>query len=111
MPIYVYLFAAVAIASVPLFVWAMRGVQLDTPDPPPQGGADQPRPSRSRRFRTCARSCSRNATSDRIVQPTMDWLSKTARRLTPGEHALRARAARDSSPAPTRPGRSSGSSR
>ena len=43
MPVHVYLFAPVAIASVPLFVWALRGASLELPTAPAAGRARQPR--------------------------------------------------------------------
>ncbi len=84
MPIYVYLFAVVAIASVPLFVWSMRGLQLDLP---------------TRRRRTVRANLAvavapvpnqrqvvlSQRVTTRIGQPVMTWLSGTMRRLAPTE--------------------------
>ncbi len=84
MPIHVYLFAAVAIASVPLFVWGLRGAQLELPTRRRRavranlGVATTSVPS----LRQVVLS---QTTSTRIVQPTMDWMSKTARQLTPAQ--------------------------
>jgi tight adherence protein C len=84
MPVYVYLFALVAIASVPLFVWGMRGMQLDLPT------------RRRRAVRTNLAVAvapvpnqrqvvlSQRA-STRIAQPVMAGLSNTMRRLAPGQ--------------------------
>jgi tight adherence protein C len=82
MPVHVYLFAVVAIASVPLFVWALRGARLELP---------------TRRRRTVRANLGvatttvpnlrqvvlAQTTTARIVQPTMTWFAETARRLTP----------------------------
>jgi tight adherence protein C len=82
MPVHVYLFAGVAIASVPLFVWALRGARLELP-------------MRGRRVvranlgapvaavPNLRQVVLAQTTTDRIVQPTMQWLTKTARRFTP----------------------------
>jgi tight adherence protein C len=82
MPVYVYLFAAVAIASVPLFVWAMRGASLELPTRRRRvvraNLGVQAAPVPSLRQVVLAQT-----TTDRIVEPTMTWLSETARRLTP----------------------------
>ena len=60
MPLIVYLFAALVIASIPLFVWGARGLRLELP-------ARQRRvvranlgvsACRARGFRRCGRSCS-----------------------------------------------------
>jgi tight adherence protein C len=82
MPLHVYLFAAVAIASVPLFVWSVRGVHVDIPSRRRKAvranlgmaAADVPN------LRQVVLS---QRTSDRIMEPVMAWLTKTARRLTP----------------------------
>ena len=82
MPVQVYLFAVAAIASVPLVLWALRGVQLDLPT----------RRRRAVRANLGVTTASvpnlrqvvlSQRPSDRIVQPMMTWLSTTARRITP----------------------------
>jgi tight adherence protein C len=84
MPIYVFLFAAGAIASVPLFVWSLRGVQLDLPTRRRKavranlGVAASSVPN----LRQVVLS---QRTSDRVMDPMMGWLTSTARRLTPGQ--------------------------
>jgi tight adherence protein C len=84
MPVHVYLFAAVAIASVPLFVWALRGASLELPTRRRRvvraNLGVQAAPVPSLRQVVLAQT-----TTDRIVQPTMTWLSETARRLTPAQ--------------------------
>ena len=84
MPIHVYLFAVAAIASVPLLVWAMRGVQLDLPTRRRRavranlGVAAAPVPN----LRQIVLS---QGPGTRIAQPAVSWLSSTARRLTPAQ--------------------------
>ncbi len=84
MPVHVYLFAALAIASVPLFVWSVRGVRMDLPTRRRRivranlGVATAPVPN----LRQVVLS---QGTADRILQPVIDWFSKTARRLTPAQ--------------------------
>jgi tight adherence protein C len=84
MPIYVYLFALVAIASVPLFVWGMRGVQLDLPTRRRRAvsanlaAAVAPVPNQRQVV------LSQRATT-RIAQPIMTGLSNTMRRLAPAQ--------------------------
>jgi len=82
MPIYVYLFAAIAVTSVPLFVWSMRDMQVALPT------------RRRKAVRTnlglpsaavpnLRQVVLSQRTSDRVMAPLLDWLSKTSRRLTP----------------------------
>jgi tight adherence protein C len=84
MPVHVYLFAAVAISSVPLFVWALRGATVELPTRRRRlvranlAVASTPVPSQ--RQVVLAQS-----TTARIVQPTMEWMTKVARRLTPAQ--------------------------
>jgi tight adherence protein C len=82
MPAYVYLFAAIAIASVPLFVWSMRDLHVALPTRRRKlVRANLGAPSASvPNLRQLVLS---QRTSDRVMQPTMDWLAKTSRRLTP----------------------------
>ncbi len=82
MPVHVYLFAAVAIASVPLFVWSMRDLRVELPTRRRKlvranlGVPSAPVPN----LRQVVLS---QRTSDRLMTPAMDWLTRTARRLTP----------------------------
>lgn len=84
MPIQVYLFATLAIASVPVFVWALRGMRIEMPTRRRRlvranlGVTTGPVPS----LRQVVLA---QDTSARIVQPAMEWLTKTARRLTPAQ--------------------------
>jgi tight adherence protein C len=82
MPIYVYFFAAIAITSVPLFVWSMRDMQVALPTRRRKAvRSNLGMPSAAvPNLRQVVLS---QRTSDRVMQPTMDWLSKTSRRLTP----------------------------
>jgi len=82
MSIQVILFAALATASVPLFVWALQGARIELPTRRRRvvranlGVASAPVPN----LRQVVLS---QATTDRLVQPALDWFAKTARRLTP----------------------------
>jgi tight adherence protein C len=84
MSIQVILFAAVATASVPLFVWALQGARIELPTRRKRlvranlGVASAPVPN----LRQVVLS---QATTDRLVQPALDWLAKSARRLTPAQ--------------------------
>ena len=84
MPFMVYLSAVAAIASVPLLLWALRGAQLDLPT----------RRRRAVRANLVVATTSvpnlrqvvlSQRPSDRIVQPIVNWLSTTARRVTPAQ--------------------------
>ena len=84
MPVQVFLFAALAIASVPLFVWALRGAQVELPTRRRRvvranlGVAIAPVPNQRQVV------LAQNPTT-RIVEPTLEWLTKTAKRLTPAQ--------------------------
>lgn len=84
MPIHVYLFAALAIGSLPLFAWALRGLQIDLPTRRRKvvraNLADNTGPVPNQRQVLLAQK-----TGARIVQPTMEWFAATARRLTPAQ--------------------------
>ena len=83
MPIHVYLFAALTLASVPLFVWALQDLHLAVPSRRRRAvranlGAGGPLPSQRQ-------VVLQQSSSARIVQPTMAWLAATARRITPSQ--------------------------
>jgi tight adherence protein C len=84
MPIFVFLFAAAAVASVPLFIWALHDL----------------RPELSRRQRGVVRDNLQSddgrlpsqrqlemdqSPSDRIMQPVLAWATKIARQFTPSQ--------------------------
>jgi tight adherence protein C len=84
MPIHVYLFAAAAMASLLLFVWALQQMR----------GTLSGRRLRQVRANlgpatvhppTFREVVLEQTSTDRIVQPAVNWLAKKARRFTPGQ--------------------------
>jgi tight adherence protein C len=84
MPIHVYLFAAAAMASVLLFVWALQEMRATLPGRRRRQvranlGTVSVRPPTFRQV------VLEQTSTDRIVQPAVTWLSKKARRFAPAQ--------------------------
>src|SRR4051812_15876044 len=84
MPYYVYLFAAAAMASVLLFVWALQEMRAASPGRRLRQVRANLGPA-AVRPPTFRQVVLEQTSTDRIVQPAVTWLANKARRFTPGQ--------------------------
>lgn len=84
MPIFVFLFAAAAVVSVPMFIWAVHDLRPDLSRRQRDVVRDNLQPD-SGRLPSQRQIELDQSPTDRIVQPAFDWMASTARRFTPSQ--------------------------